>query len=75
MKCDKCDDMRYIIQDIFNATGYMDIYKGDVNMMVMVIKQGIQKDRQALSLYREAGEAAVEALSSIDLTPSYGEKS
>ncbi len=51
-----------MIQAIFKATGYMDLYDGDMDMMSMVIIQGIHKDHSALDKYREAGIEAIKAL-------------
>lgn len=61
-KCDKCGSLELMIHEIFKETGYMDLYDGNIPMMVMVIKQGIRKDHASLKLYREAGEQAIKAL-------------
>lgn len=62
MECNECARYQRMITAIFKATKYMDLYDGDMDMMSMVIIQGIQKDHRALNLYREAGEAAIKAL-------------
>lgn len=68
-ECNGCERLRRMITAIFKATGYMDLYDGDMDMMSMVIIQGIRKDHDALKLYREAGQTAIEALD-VQLIPS-----
>jgi hypothetical protein len=67
-KCNRCGQLELLITQIFKATGYMDLYDGDMDMMSMVITQGIHKDHEALKLYREAGREAIKALD-IQLIP------
>jgi len=67
-KCEDCERFKRMIRQIFKATGYMDLYNDDMDMMSMVTIQGIHKDKDALTLYREAGEEAIKALD-IQLIP------
>jgi hypothetical protein len=67
-KCNRCAQLELLIEQVFKSTGYMDVYEGNVAMMCMSITQGIARDQRALEMYREAGQAAVEALD-VQLAP------
>lgn len=61
MNCN-CETYKQIIKDVFRVAGYNDIYNGDVTLMAGVLVQGLRKDMRALRLYREAGDAALQAV-------------
>jgi hypothetical protein len=62
MKCPECETNKKLIREIFDATGYMDLYNNDTVLMARAIKQGIARDQKVLTMYCEAGKESVKSL-------------
>lgn len=61
-RCNRCGNLERMIEDIFKATGYMDVYQGNTALMCAAMAQGIAKDKKVLDLYRAAGQETIKEL-------------
>ena len=60
--CQQCKDYEHLLDRILRACGIMDLYDGNYKLKGQVILQGIRRDQKILSMFKEAGEAAVKSL-------------